>query len=92
MRPRGNRRVPHTPDFLCSFLDSLNFLRLSLKKGAHAVPSRSCVQEIWGMSLVFRVGYRVPSPKACRGRHRSVRVPLDKVEGFVKGRDVLSGE
>jgi hypothetical protein len=24
--------------------------------------------------------------------HNSVGVPLDKVEGFVKGRDILSGE
>ncbi len=30
-----------------------NFMRLSLKKGAHAVLS-STVQEIWGISLVFR--------------------------------------
>ena len=36
LQPTGQRRVPHTPDFLCSFVGSLNFMRLSLKKGAHA--------------------------------------------------------
>jgi hypothetical protein len=51
---RTNRRVPHTPDFLCSFVDSRVFMRLSLKRAAQAVPSKSCVQEIRGISLVFR--------------------------------------
>jgi hypothetical protein len=45
---------PTPPIFLCSFVGSLNFMRLSLKKGAHAVLSQSCVQEIRGISLVFR--------------------------------------
>jgi hypothetical protein len=47
-------RVPHTPDFLWSSLDSVNFMRLSLKKGAHSNLSNGSVQEIRGISLVFR--------------------------------------
>jgi hypothetical protein len=47
-------RVPHTPDFLWSSMDSVNLMRLSLKKGAHAILSNGSVQEIGGISLVFR--------------------------------------
>jgi hypothetical protein len=60
LHPHHKSRVPHTPDFLWSFVGSRNFLRLSLKKGAHAKERRtrgsvqSCVQEIRGISLVFR--------------------------------------
>jgi hypothetical protein len=39
-------RVPHIPDFLWGFVGSQNFMRLSLKKGAHAVLFQSYVQEI----------------------------------------------
>ncbi len=52
--PRTNRRVPHTPDFLWSFVGSLNFMRLSLKERRTRGPVQSCVQEIRGISLVFR--------------------------------------
>jgi hypothetical protein len=47
-------RVPHTPDFLWNSMDSVNLMRLSLKKGAHAILSNGSVQEIRGISLVFR--------------------------------------
>jgi hypothetical protein len=49
-----NPRVPQTPDFLWSSMDSVNLMRLSLKKGAHAILSGGSVQEIRGISLVFR--------------------------------------
>jgi hypothetical protein len=39
--PRTNGRVPHIPDFLRSFVGSLDFMRLSLGRGAHAVLSRA---------------------------------------------------
>jgi hypothetical protein len=52
--PRHNRRVPHIPDFLCSFVGSQNFMRLSLMKGAHAVLSRAAYRKFRGISLVFR--------------------------------------
>jgi hypothetical protein len=35
-------------------MDSPNLMRLSLKKGAHAILSDGSVQEIRGISLVFR--------------------------------------
>ena len=44
--------APH-PDFLCSFVGSLNFMRLSLKSRTRG-PFQRCVQEIRGISLVFR--------------------------------------
>jgi hypothetical protein len=60
--PQTNRRVPHTPDFLCSFVGSLNFLRLSLNKGAHAVLSRAAYRKFWGISLVFREMWDTTGP------------------------------
>jgi hypothetical protein len=45
--------VPHIPDFLCSFVGSLNFMRLSFKERRTRGPVQSCVQEIRGISLVF---------------------------------------
>jgi hypothetical protein len=45
--------VPHIPDFLWSFVGSLNFMRLSLKERRTRSPVQSCVQEIRGISLVF---------------------------------------
>jgi hypothetical protein len=54
LRPVTKPWVPHTPDFLWSSLDSVNFMRPSLKKGAHAILSNGTVQEIRGISLVFR--------------------------------------
>jgi hypothetical protein len=53
LHPRHHSRVPHIPDFLWSFVGSLNFLRLSLKRAARG-SFQSCVQEIRGISLVFR--------------------------------------
>jgi hypothetical protein len=35
-------------------MGSAKFMRLSLKRGAHAVFVQGCVQEIRGISLVFR--------------------------------------
>ena len=49
---RDKARVPHTPDFLCSFVGSLDFMRLSLKKGAHAVLSRAAYRK-FGVSARF---------------------------------------
>jgi hypothetical protein len=50
--PAKNRRVPHIPDFLWSFVGSLNFMRLSLTKGAHAVLSRAAYRKL-GASRSF---------------------------------------
>jgi hypothetical protein len=44
--------VPHIPDFLWSFVGSLNFMRLSLKRGAHAVLSRAAYRK-FGVSACF---------------------------------------
>jgi hypothetical protein len=52
--PFSKRWVPHIPDFLLSSVGSVNFMRLSLKKGAHATVSSTRVPEIRGISLVFR--------------------------------------
>jgi hypothetical protein len=52
--PRHECRVPHTPDFLGSFVGSLHLLRLSLKKGAHVVLARPAYRKFVGISLVFR--------------------------------------
>jgi hypothetical protein len=51
--PATNRRVPHIPDFLLSFVGLLNFMRLSSEKRTRG-PVESCVQEIRDISLVFR--------------------------------------
>jgi hypothetical protein len=55
--------VPHIPDFLWSFVGSLNFMRLSLKRGAHAVLSRAAYRK-FGVSRSFLrdVGYHDSSP------------------------------
>jgi hypothetical protein len=45
---------PTSPDFLCTFVGSLNFLRLSLMKGAYAVLSGAAYRKFGGISLVFR--------------------------------------
>jgi hypothetical protein len=57
--PRHNRRVPHTPDFLCSFGGSLNFMRPSSKKGAHAVLSRAAYRK-FGASRSFFARCGIP--------------------------------
>jgi hypothetical protein len=57
--PQKGPRVPHTPDFLWSFVGSLNFLRLSLKKGAHAVLSRAAYRK-FGVSRSFFARYGRP--------------------------------
>jgi hypothetical protein len=51
---RRNQGAPHTPDFRWSSVGSANLMRLALKKGAHAVFVEGSVQEIRGISLVFR--------------------------------------
>ena len=43
--PHTHRRVPHIPDFLRSFVGSLHFMRLSLKKGAHVGLSRAAYRK-----------------------------------------------
>jgi hypothetical protein len=57
--PRTNRRVPHIPDFLWSFVGSLNFMRLSLKKGAHADLSRAAYRK-FGASRSFFARCGIP--------------------------------
>jgi hypothetical protein len=47
-------RVPHTPDFLWSLVGSASFMRLSLEERRTSIPVESRVQEIRGISLVFR--------------------------------------
>ena len=71
--PRHKCRVPHTPDFLCSFVGSLNFMRLSLKRAAQAVLSRAACQGIQGhlTGLSRDVGCRRPPPQASCGPNRS---------------------
>jgi hypothetical protein len=51
--------VPHTPDFLWSFVGSLNFMRLSLMKGAHAVLSRAAYRK-FGASRSFFARCGIP--------------------------------
>jgi hypothetical protein len=79
--PATRRRVPHLPDFLCSFVGSQNFMRLSLKKAAHAVLSRAAYRK-FGASRSFSrdMGYRRPLPQACYGPHGSVGVPENEGE------------
>jgi hypothetical protein len=57
--PRTHRRVPHIPDFLWSFVGSLNFMRLSLMKGAHAVLSRTAYRK-FGVSRSFFARCGIP--------------------------------
>jgi hypothetical protein len=57
--PPTNRRVPHTPDFLWSSVGSLNFMRLSLKRGAHAVLSRAAYRK-FGASRSFFARCGIP--------------------------------
>ena len=74
--PVSEAGCPTPPDFLCSFVVSLNFMRLSLMKGAHAVLSMSAYRK-FGASRCFSrdVGYRRTPPQACRGCHNTVGVP-----------------
>jgi hypothetical protein len=46
--------VAHTPDFLMDFVVLMDFMRLSSTKAAQAVVAWCRVQEIPGISLVFR--------------------------------------
>ena len=57
--PHTHRRVPHIPDFLRSFVGSLHFMRLSLKKGAHAVLSRAAYRK-FGASRSFFARCGIP--------------------------------
>jgi hypothetical protein len=54
--PPTNRRVPHTPDFLWSSVGSLNFMRLSLKRGAHEVLSRAAYRKFGASRSFFARG------------------------------------
>jgi hypothetical protein len=74
--PRNNRRVPHIPDILCSFVGSLNFMRLSLRE-AHTL---SCPELRAGNSghlarFSRDVGYHRPFPQTSCGLHNCARVP-----------------
>jgi hypothetical protein len=51
---RNKSRVPHIPDFLWSLMGLANFMRLSFKERRTRGPVQCCVQEIRGISLVFR--------------------------------------
>ena len=57
--PRNTSRVPHIPDFLSSFVGSLNFMRLSLMKGAHAELASSACRK-FGASRQKRARYGGP--------------------------------
>jgi HlyD family secretion protein len=46
-------RVPHTPDFLWSFVGPSNFMRLSLRERRTRGPVQNCVQEMRGISRSF---------------------------------------
>jgi hypothetical protein len=54
-----NQRVPHILDFLCCFVGSASFLRLSLKEGAHAVISRAAYRKC-GVSRSFFARCGIP--------------------------------
>jgi hypothetical protein len=75
--PGHRRRVPHTPDFLCSFVGSLNFLRLSLKKGAYVVLSRAAYRKFGASRSFFaRCGIPQASPSSlCRAPHTHTGAP-----------------
>jgi hypothetical protein len=63
--PRTHRRVPHISDFLGSFVGSLNFMRLSLMKGAHAVLSRAAYRKFGASRSFFaRCGIPQASPSS----------------------------
>jgi hypothetical protein len=47
-------RVPHTPDFLWNLVGSASYMRLSLEERRTSIPVQRRVQEIRGISLVFR--------------------------------------
>ena len=71
--PRHNNRVPHTRHFHVGYVGSLNFLRLSLKKGAHAVLSRAAYRK-FGASRSFFARTRIaqgPPLKAFTGAQNS---------------------
>jgi hypothetical protein len=69
LSPRTNRRVPHIPDFLWSFVGSQNFMRLSLMKGAHAVLSRAAYRKFGASRSFFaRCGIPQASPSSLRRR------------------------
>jgi hypothetical protein len=59
--------VPHTPDFLWSFVNSASFMRLSLMKGAHVDVSRTASRKLGYLARLSRdVGYalKVTASKA----------------------------
>ena len=51
--------MPHIPDFLLSFVGSLNFMRLSLKRAAQAVLSRAAYRK-FGVSRSFFARCGIP--------------------------------
>src|ERR1700722_3279633 len=57
-RPNKSR-VPHIPDFLRSLVDPARLMRLSLKKGAHAVVSRPACRK-FGVSRSFFARCGIP--------------------------------
>jgi hypothetical protein len=71
--PNNGRGCPTSPDFLWSFVGSLNFMRLSLMKGAHAVLSRAAYRKFGAFRLFFaspdysRTGKGLTAPARERG-------------------------
>jgi hypothetical protein len=62
---RNQCRVPHIPDFLWCFVGSLNFMRLSLMKGAHAILSRAAYRKFGASrSFLARCGIPQASPSS----------------------------
>jgi hypothetical protein len=54
MRVPQRKGVPHIPDFLWGWLDSVKFMRLSVKERRTRGFIHCRVQEIRGISRVFR--------------------------------------
>ena len=65
--PREQNRVPHIPDFLRCFVGSLNFMRLSLKKGAHAALSSAAYRK-FGVSRLFFARCGIPLLCPCNAK------------------------
>jgi len=58
--------VPHTPDFLGSFVGSLHYRRLSLKEGAHVVLARAAYRKFGASRWFFaRCGIPQHFPSSC---------------------------
>jgi hypothetical protein len=83
--------VPHIIDFLRSLVDSTNLMRLSSKKGAHAVWSSATCRKFRHLAR-FREMWDTASKKkvsllACKGKLPSGWIP----HGWLSGGEVVPG-